>query len=60
MGEIKVPPAESSLVNWRSHAGMRTQHVNRVLPLTFTFERYAENFLGMLYLACCVILLRHL
>jgi transposase len=24
------------------------------------YERYAENFLGMLYLACCVILLRHL
>ena len=23
-------------------------------------ERYAENFLGMLHLACCVILLRHL
>jgi len=24
------------------------------------YERYAENFLGMLYLACCIILLRHL
>jgi len=24
------------------------------------YERYADNFLGMLYLACCVILLRYL
>jgi hypothetical protein len=24
------------------------------------YERYAENFLGMLYLGCCIILLRHL
>jgi len=23
-------------------------------------ERYAENFLGMFYLGCCLILLRHL
>ena len=28
--------------------------------LVVRYERYAENFLGMLYLACCVILLRHL
>src|SRR5207249_4908029 len=24
------------------------------------YERYAENFLGILYLGCCVILLRHI
>jgi hypothetical protein len=24
------------------------------------YERHAENFLGMLHLACCLILLRHL
>jgi hypothetical protein len=24
------------------------------------YERHAENFLGMLQLACCLILLRHL
>ena len=28
--------------------------------LVVRYERYAEDFLGMLYLACCVILLRHL
>jgi len=28
--------------------------------LVVRYERYAENFLGMLYLACCIILLRHL
>jgi len=28
--------------------------------LVVRYERYAENFLGMLYLACGVILLRHL
>jgi transposase len=28
--------------------------------LVVRYERYAENFLGMLYLACCLILLRHL
>jgi transposase len=28
--------------------------------LVVRYERYAENFLGMLYLACCVILMRHL
>jgi transposase len=28
--------------------------------LAVRYERYAENFLGMLYLACCIILLRHL
>jgi len=28
--------------------------------LVVRYERYAENFLGMLYLACCVTLLRHL
>ena len=28
--------------------------------LVVRYERYAENFLGMLYLACSLILLRHL
>jgi len=28
--------------------------------LVVRYERYAENFVGMLYLACCVILMRHL
>jgi transposase len=28
--------------------------------LVVRYERYAENFLGMLHLACCVILLRYL
>ena len=28
--------------------------------LVVRYERYAENFLGMLQLACCLILLRHL
>ena len=28
--------------------------------LVVRYERYVENFLGMLYLACCLILLRHL
>jgi transposase len=28
--------------------------------LVVRYERHAENFLGMLYLACCLILLRHL
>lgn len=28
--------------------------------LVVRYERYAENFLGMLHLACCLILLRHL
>src|SRR6266498_5222507 len=28
--------------------------------LVVRYERYAENFLGMLYLGCCVILLRHI
>ena len=28
--------------------------------LVVRYERCAENFLGMLYLACCVILLRYL
>ena len=27
--------------------------------LVVRYERYAENFLGMLYLACCLILLRY-
>lgn len=33
------------------------QHFRR---LVVRYERYAENFLGMLYLGCCIILLRHL
>ena len=28
--------------------------------LVVRYKRYAENFLGMLYLGCCLILLRHL
>lgn len=28
--------------------------------LVVRYERHAENFLGMLYLGCCLILLRHL
>jgi transposase len=28
--------------------------------LVVRYERHAENFLGMLYLGCCVILLRHI
>ena len=28
--------------------------------LVVRYERYAENFLGMLYLGCCIILLRHI
>jgi transposase len=28
--------------------------------LVVRYERYSENFLGMLYLGCCIILLRHL
>lgn len=28
--------------------------------LVVRYERYAENFLGMIHLACCLILLRHL
>ena len=28
--------------------------------LVVRYERYAENFLGMLYLGCCIILLRYL
>jgi transposase len=28
--------------------------------LVVRYERYAENFLGMLHLGCCIILLRHL
>jgi transposase len=27
--------------------------------LVVRYERHAENFLGMLHLACCLILLRH-
>jgi len=30
------------------------------LPVGVAVERYAENFLGMLYLGCCLILLRHI
>jgi hypothetical protein len=29
-------------------------------PQVVRYERYAENFLGMLHLGCCLILLRHL
>jgi len=28
--------------------------------LVVRYERYPENFLGMLYLGCCIILLRHI
>jgi transposase len=28
--------------------------------LIVRYERYAENFLGMVHLGCCIILLRHL
>ena len=28
--------------------------------LVVRYERYAENFLGMIHLACCIILLRNL
>jgi transposase len=28
--------------------------------LVVRYERYAENFLGILYLGCCIILLRHI
>jgi len=28
--------------------------------LVVRYERHAENFLGMLYLGCCIILLRHM
>src|SRR5882762_6638510 len=28
--------------------------------LVVRYERYAENFLGMIHLGCCIILLRHL
>jgi len=28
--------------------------------LVVRYERYAQNFLGMLHLGCCLILLRHL
>ena len=28
--------------------------------LVVRYERYAENFLGMQYLGCCIILMRHL
>ena len=28
--------------------------------LVVRYKRYAENFLGMLHLGCCIILLRHL
>jgi len=28
--------------------------------LVVRYERYADNFLGMLYLGCCLILLRHI
>lgn len=28
--------------------------------LVIRYERYAENFLGMLHLGCCIILMRHL
>jgi transposase len=28
--------------------------------LVVRYERHAENFLGMLYLGCCIVLLRHL
>jgi transposase len=28
--------------------------------LVIRYERYAENFLGMLHLGCCLILLRHI
>ncbi len=28
--------------------------------LVVRYERYAENFLGMLYLGCCLILLRYI
>ena len=28
--------------------------------LVVRYERYAEDFLGMLYLGCCIILLRHI
>ena len=28
--------------------------------LVVRYERYAENFLGMLHLGCCLILMRHL
>src|SRR2546426_10747089 len=28
--------------------------------LVVRYERYAENFLGMLHLGCCLILLRHI
>lgn len=27
--------------------------------LVVRYERYVENFLGMLHLACCLVLLRH-
>ena len=33
------------------------QHFRR---LVVRYERYTENFLGMLHLGCCLILLRHL
>ena len=28
--------------------------------LVVRYEQYAENFLGMLYLGCCIILMRHI
>ncbi len=31
-----------------------------VRRLVVRYERYAQNFLGMLHLGCCLILLRHL
>ena len=36
------------------HAGSRFRR------LVTRYERYAENFLGMIHLACCHILLRNL
>jgi len=35
----------------------RLQYFRR---LVVRYERYAENFLGMLHLRCCLILLRHI
>lgn len=52
---------------WRMRRYRRRWKIERLFAwlqnfrrLVVRYERYAENFLGMLYLGCCIILLRHL
>ena len=44
------------LTNWTPNSGA----IRLAAKLVVRYERYANNFLGMLHLGCCLILIRHL